>query len=113
MEVTMCRSVKRNLFIVTIKVVPSKTEQEKLKKFGDPLVQIGGTFNNIAVAEQEKKIPSQFPVVMEFDGVETSNTIASEAGRQWEAEMKVRIRHAITEFKAIPDDFTNEDKFTV
>lgn len=109
----MRRDVKRNLFVVTIRVVPSKTEQDKLKKFGDPIVQIGGIFNNIVIPEEEKKLPSQFPVVMNFDGVENSNTIASEAGREWELEMKVRIRHAITEFKAIPDDFTNEDIFTV
>ena len=118
MELRVIKVTTNNSYRVTLKTTMNDTETAKVARFGPPTVEIGGTFDggtfdDFTLPTQQKRIPSEFPVVQSFDGTELGQDVAKTRANIWANEMKIRVQNSITEFKALPDDFDDDRVYTV
>ena len=113
MEIRIKKTPVRNIYQDMVKAIPNDTEKPKLARFGDPIVEVGGSFDGFTLPAQEKKIPSEFPYTEKFDADELGRTEAERRANNWASVMYTRIHNAITQFKAIPDTFEGETVYTV
>ena len=113
MELRFNRERKSGICIVTIFLVLTKTEQEKIDKFGQPEVNVGGQFVEFTLPSKMVKIPHGFPFSQRFDGIELGHDEAKRRGDSFVEEMKTRIKISFDNFKAIQDNFNDGEVSTI
>lgn len=117
METRITKTRVNGMCNVTISLVLSKTEEEKVKKFSPPVVDSGGVFsdqnNTFELPSKILKIPSNFPHVQKFDGVEIGHALAESRARTYENNIRARLTVSMNDFKSIEDKFDGEEVFTI
>lgn len=85
----------------------TQADQERIRKFGEPRVEVGGTFTGDAsftLPLQEKIIRTDLIIRQEFDV--RDNADAEDRANTWATTMRTRIDAAITALRAQGDTFT-------
>lgn len=113
MEVRILKKMTVGVSTVTIKLTSNSAEADKIKRLGNPTVNIGGDFDGFSLPNSLKKIPVEFPYLQSFDGNDLGLDIAKLRATIYAEEMKIRIRNSVNQFKAIPDNFDDEEVLTV
>jgi hypothetical protein len=109
----MLKRMSLNLSNVTIRLTANSAEVAKIAKFGNPTVNVGGTFDGFVLPNSIKRIPTDFPYLQSFDGNDLGLEVAKARALVYYDEMKIRIRNTMNQFKAIPDNFDDEEVLTV
>lgn len=110
MKILTNKSIRDNVFIVSIAVADfSVADQELMKLYGEPETNIGGTFNlgqqsEFDIPNDLVKISSGSPFVKKFD-------IQSQA-ETWASEILERLKESIDSLRAEHDTFTDETMIT-
>lgn len=93
----------------------SNSDKELMQKFGEPEINLGGTFlestaNEYILPDEYVKIRSGFPVRKEFDSrsspFDTNTLIKVNA---YKDEIQLRFSTAFTDLRANTDTFTSEE----
>ena len=97
----------------------SDGDKRLMKKFGEPQIDIGGTFlanteNTFTLPSRNVKVRADFPLTVTFDSrdadFETSTKDKVEAYRD---EIVTRFTSAIQALRAIEDTFTGERTYNI
>lgn len=96
----------------------TKTELELIKRFGDPEIELGGTFSSPSVASftldpNNKKLKSGSPFVEEFDAKDLSLPVAISRAKLWQETIEQRSEQAINNLRVLTDDFSGRTVRTV
>lgn len=94
------------------------TEQEVVEQFGEPLVDIGGSFTDggslsYTLTSEDRRFPSQFPIKVQFSRVDYPDDAAERAG-VYRSTLITRITAAITTLRGytvsnLGHDISNND----
>lgn len=109
---------KNRVFYVKITTDLNETEDKLVCKYGDPEVQVGGTFTDgsftFTLPEDIKKLKAGFKCFKQgFDGRELGVVEAKNRGTLYETVMKERLNQTLLNLKAIGDDYTSHEKVTL
>lgn len=109
MKLTTTKVVDDNKFQATMVTEANDLELEKIEKFGEPLVNIGGSFTGppAFVEPNQNKLlitASPFVFIKDKDG----DIEAEEKVDVWAAEVRTRIIDAKTTLVGLIDNFTDE-----
>jgi hypothetical protein len=97
----------------------SLQDVELMEKFGEPEINIGGTFlpstgNQFILPDKYIRVRSEFPFVREFDSRQApfdTNTVTKVIG--YRDEIKTRFTTAFTDLRANGDTFTGEQLYNI
>jgi len=93
----------------------SGSDAELAEKFGEPEVQIGGTFtaglDSVVIDSAFRKLPSGFPVIEQFHGSDFDD--AGALASSYAATILTRITTAVTTLRANADTFSGESVTTL
>jgi len=114
MKIEIPTWIKNNIFYAKITNTPNEVEKEKITKFSEPTVDVGGSFTgppSFSVPTQLRKMISGFPFTYKIDG--NADTDAKDKMVVWADEVEARILDAKTDLVANVDDYTGEEVRTL
>jgi hypothetical protein len=117
MQIRTTYEVVNDVFFVKVETLNySANDVDLMSKFGEPTVDAGGTFDyntnkQFVLTSKMCYILKSFPITQSFDA--TSVPDAEDKADAWGAEMVVRITAAVTNLRALSDDFTRQESTTV
>ena len=89
----------------------SEGDKQLMIKFGEPSVDVGGTFTGFILPNQLRSLASGFPYTKFFDS--RDNVSAATHAATFLSTIKTRISSALSALRANTDTFTSEDVTTV
>lgn len=118
MRLTVIRTLENNIF--TVRLVTENfglTDIEKMRIFGEPIIETGGTFgvapNTFILPLAPRRLRTQFPVLQRFDGAVVTVPPAGSRALTWQEALTLRISSALTTLRAQTDTFTTESSQTM
>ena len=114
MKITALKTILDNKFSAKVSTVVNDTEKELIDKFGEPTVNVGGSFTGppaFTEPNSYRKIVHGFPWTFKKDG--DADEEAQDKVEVWKEEMEDRLTSEITTLKAKTDDFSGESAVTV
>ena len=116
MKIRTFTSVESGVFKVTIKTEDwSEGDKKLMADFGEPQIDLGGTFDGPAPDYATFQLPDDYvnvmsdsPFTQTFDSRDTSSTIAIQDANYWISSVVASIQSAITTLRTLTDTFTGE-----
>jgi hypothetical protein len=87
----------------------SAADLERAAKFGNPTVELGGSFDDTATYDlpaREVELREGSELFQEFDL--NDHVDAKARANTWSAEIQTRLDAALTAWRALDDDFTSD-----
>jgi hypothetical protein len=114
MKLTITKIVDDNKFKATMATEANDLELEKIEKFGEPSINIGGSFTGppaFVEPNQNKLLVTASPFVFIKD--KDGDAEAEEKVDVWTTEVRTRIIDAKTTLVGLTDSFTDESTETI
>lgn len=114
MIITIVKVLADNRYTSTISTSGTEQELALVEKFGEPTVNIGGSFTgppSFSEPDSFKKIFNGFPRSFSKDA--DGDVLAKEKVVEWSDELVDRLTDAITDLRGQTDDFSKETIVTV
>lgn len=91
----------------------SEGDRELMKKFGEPQINVGGSFSNptFTLPDSLKNIMSESPFAQRFDLRDAAD--AKDRANRWATDMATTISDAVTTLRNNSDSYTKETVVTV
>jgi len=110
MKITVVKYIEGDVFKVDIRATDySQVELEKMASFGEPEINLGGTFVGpppYTLADSYAKIKTGVPFLAAFDVRDHAD--AEDRADVWAAAIVVRLKAEITTLRATIDSYTGE-----
>ena len=88
----------------------SEAEVDRMKNYGEPEINVGGTVGAETYPDDLKKLKSDSPFTFTADGRDyTLDSDAQAAAEAWQAELVSRIQAAMDALRSLLDTFTGEE----
>ena len=121
MKMRIYSSVESGVFRVVIRTEDwSQGDKTLMSDFGQPQIDLGGTFSGAAPEYLTFSLPNDYVNVMTdspfqqmFDSRDTNSTVAAQYAEIWKATMVERIQSAVLTLRTIQDTFTDEEIVSV
>lgn len=91
---------------VTLTTKLSGKEEELVKKYGEPEIEMGLVLD---LPSKKAKLKSGFPYKQSFDAADLGHEIAEQNSLTYVTEIENRIKVALAELRALTDNLTGED----
>ena len=112
------KSIENDIYVVRFEhdlTALSNSDKELMQKFGEPEIDLGGTFlastaNEYTLPTEYVKVRSDFPIRKEFDSRSApfdTNTLTKV--NAYKDEIQTRFTSAFTTLRANSDTFTGEE----
>jgi len=112
------KSIENEIYVVIFEndlTALSNADKELMQKFGEPEIDLGGTFlaggaNEFSLPAELVKVRSDFPIRKEFDSRSApfnTNTLTKVNG--YKDEIQTRFASAFTTLRSKTDGFTGEE----
>lgn len=114
MKIKLYKSVENNKYLTKIITEANDVDLSLSKKFGEPTVDVGGSFTGppaFTEPTQFRKIFTGFPYTFTKDG--TADAQAKEKSIVWGDTMEQRLQDTINALRNQVDDFTGERVITI
>lgn len=119
MKVTFDNSIANKVYKVIASTVEFATTDETLMaEFGEPTVNIGGTLKDTdgttvlaTLPDTYKRIMSDFPVTMTFNGSQFANP--DKVAKAWTTSVETQVQTAITTLRSKTDDFSGHQEYVL
>jgi len=110
MKITIHKYIEGDVFKVDIRATDySQVELEKMASFGEPEINLGGSFTGppaFSLADSYAKIKTGVPFLAAFDVRDYAD--AEDRATVWKTEVIARLKAAITALRATTDGYTGE-----
>lgn len=88
----------------------SELEEELMKNYGEPELNVGGTVGIAVYPDDLRNLKTGSPFRFVADGRDYAlDSDAQTAAEEWQAEMLVRIKALMDALRALVDSFTGEE----
>lgn len=119
MNIRIFSKLEGGIYQITIKTEDwSENDKLLMQRFGEPTVELGGTFMSETVPYLEFTLPAssarimtESPFTSRFDF--RDNADAEDRANLWKTEATSRITDAVAELRANEDAFTKEEVITI
>lgn len=114
MKITILKTILDNKFSAKIATSVNDTEKELISKFGEPTINVGGSFTgppSFSEPNSYRKIVNGFPWTFKKDG--DADSESQEKVEVWAEEIEDRLTTEIATLKGKTDDFSGESAVTV
>lgn len=116
MKARVFKSIENDVYQVLIQTEEfTEKEQQLMQEFGEPEINIGGTFldataNEFTLPDSYVKIRSDFPYTQKFDSRDAAfSTNTSVKANAWKDAILDSINDSVTTLLATNDGFTGEE----
>jgi len=114
MKIIVSQYIENDVFKVNIRAIEySELELEKMASFGEPEINLGGTFTGppgYTLPDSYAKIKTGVPFLAACDVRDYAN--AEDRAVVWATEIVTRLKSAITSLRAMTDSYTGETSET-
>lgn len=114
MKISVKKLLKNNKYQVTIATTLNDVELDKVDKFGEPLVNVGGSFTGppaFTLANNLRGLKNGFPFTLTLDGAADADAEAK--ADVWAAEEGQRLSDTVAVLIAKIDNFSDDALVTV
>ena len=117
MKLRILQSIENGNYVFIFSIVPgsiSSNDTDAFQKYGDQLVNFGGTFvdgeTTFVLPNEYHTLPSDFPVKITISATGSSPFVTNTAGRltAYSTTVTANITDAIAALRALSDTFTGE-----
>lgn len=109
MNITRIKTINANKYTVEFRDSFTTNELQLITKYGDPRVNVGGTFTGppaFTLPDKYRELKAGFPYSYYMD--KSDDVLAEEKMNVWSSEVRQRMIDAITALRAQTDTFTDE-----
>lgn len=109
MDITRIKTITANKYTTEFKTSFTTNEVQLINKYGDPRINVGGTFTGppaFTLPDKYRDLKAGFPYTYYMD--KNDDVLAEDKMTVWGNEVKQRMTDAIVALRANVDTFTDE-----